>query len=130
LHADVYRPWSGHGLGLMSIGVVVWKKMNFLKHRILVFAAYAANSPGGWKGDRGPWSHAALRRQQIPCYQQLHQSLAAPCSWQLSIRPLHWPGWPGRANPGPQNVKNSQSFQCINVKLGLLQPLQHGWAAC
>ena len=66
MHADACRPWSGLLLGLMSIGVVVWKKMNFLKQCILVFAAYATNSPGGWKCDRGPRGAEATTDTLLP----------------------------------------------------------------
>jgi len=32
LHANLYRAWEGHGLGPISIGVFIGKKIYFLEH--------------------------------------------------------------------------------------------------
>ena len=87
------------------------------------FARRLEGRPG-----RGPWSHAALRQGQL-CLSRLwlrRQQTPRPTAAQ---RPLHWPGRP----PGhPRPAKCQQltvHFQCINIKLGLFQPLQHGWAS-
>jgi len=32
LHANLRRAWEGHGLGLISIGVFIGKKIYFLEH--------------------------------------------------------------------------------------------------
>jgi len=33
LHADLRGAWEGHGLGLISIGVIIGKKIVLLKQR-------------------------------------------------------------------------------------------------
>jgi len=40
LHANLRGAWEGHGLGLISIGVFIGKKIYFLEHQ---FAEYTNN---------------------------------------------------------------------------------------
>jgi len=46
LHADLHGTCEGHGLGLMSIGVIIGKKIVLLKQRFSVAVAYSLRTGG------------------------------------------------------------------------------------
>jgi len=61
-HADAYRPYAGHVLGFMSIGVVVKKIMTFFKKCGVVTSgrsvrpqAVSLYQPAGWLAAAARW---------------------------------------------------------------------------